>query len=563
MYQHPVEMLSRYIEGGFSMKKRVLGLLLSVAILCTLIVPAAFAEEPTTITWLHQSFTVSALDNWYDALWVKELESRLNVKFEFISVNSTDNYDNVVNLNIAGGDYPDIISWNWGNYSGGIEAAIEDGLVLPFTMDELKEKVPNYYELITGNEYINRALSLTDGTIAAFCHVEESTARNAYSGYALRKDWLDRLGLEVPTTIDELYDVLVAFKTQDANGNGDPNDEIPMSDRSSLNLIKELGAAWGLVYNYPQLDPVTGEVTYWTEVNDGQNFRDFALTMRKWYAEGLIDPSFTSNTQTEINSNVTSDIQGFWHTNTNRFPGYYTLLKDTVASYADSDAVKLEPLPRFPYQYAEEGTEAKHYTMATNLKNYVAAQEANIITSAAQEHGVVDKILELFNYMYSEEGTTLISWGVEGVSFEYDADGNKVWKEAVLNNEGGLSSDAVQQYCIPTRGEFPKIMDLQAWMTVDCSNEDGQRELDYNYSADKDLIIPSILLTGDDSETYTRIMNDVNTAIAETFLAVVIGNKDESAIDELFVTIDKMGLQEALDIYANVYADYLNKALVQ
>ena len=545
------------------MKKRLVGLLLCVAMLCTLIAPVAVAEEPTTITWLHQSWNVTGLDNWYDALWVKELETRLNVDFEFISVNSTDNYDNVVNLNIAGGDYPDIISWNWSNYSGGIEAAIEDGLVTPFTMAELQEKVPNYYNLIAGNEYINRALTLSDGTIAAFCHVEESTARNAYSGYAIRKDWLDRLNLAVPTTIDELHEVLVAFKTQDANGNGDPNDEIPMSDRSSLNLMKELAAAWGLVYNYPQLDPVTGEVTYWTEVNDGQNFRDFTLTMRKWYAEGLIDPSFTSNTQTEINSNVTSDIQGFWHTNTNRFPGYYTLLQDTVAPYADSSAVKLEPLPRFPFQYAAEGTEAKRYTMATNLKNYVAAQEANVITSAAVEGGKVDKILELFNYMYSEEGTTLISWGVEGVSFEYAADDSKVWKEVVLNNEGGLSSDTVMQYCIPTRGEFPKIMDLKAWMTVDCAHPDGQRELDFNYGADKDLIIPAILLTGEDSETYNMIMNDVNTAIAETFLGVVIGNKDESAIDELFVTLDKMGIEEAMEIYGNVYAAYLEKEIVK
>lgn len=545
------------------MKKRLVGLLLSVAILCTLVAPVAVAEAPTTITWLHQSWDVSGLDHWYDALWVKELETRLNVDFEFISVNSTDNYDNVVNLNIAGGDYPDIISWNWSNYSGGIEAAIEDGLVTPFTMAQLQEKVPNYYNLIAGNEYINRALTLTDGTIAAFCHVEESTARNAYSGYAIRKDWLDRLNLAVPTTIDELYNVLVAFKTQDANGNGDANDEMAMSDRSSLNLMKELGAAWGLIYNYPQLDPETGKVTYWTEVNDGKNFRDFTLTMRKWYAEGLIDPSFTSNTQTEINSQVTSDIQGFYHTNTNRFPGYYTLLKDTVAAYADGSAVKLEPLPRFPYQYAAEGTEAKRYTQATNLKNYVAAQEANVITSAAVEAGKVDKILELFNYMYSEEGTTLISWGVEGVSFDYAEDGSKVWKDVVLNNEGGLSSDTVMQYCIPTRGEFPKIMDLKAWMTVDCAHPDGQRELDFNYGADKDLIIPNILLTGEDAETYNMIMNDVNTAIAETFLSVVIGNKDEAAIDELFKTIDGMGIQEALDIYAKVYENYLNKEIVK
>ena len=544
--------------------KKLLSLLCALALLgsALAVVPAAAAEEPTTITWLHQAWDVSGLDHWYDALWVKELEARLNVKFEFISVNSTDNYDNVVNLNISGGDYPDIISWNWSNYSGGIEAAIEDGLVQSFPMSELQEKVPNYYNLIANNEYINRALVLTDGSIAAFCHVEESTARNAYSGYAIRKDWLDRLNLEVPKTIDELHDALVAFKEQDANGNGDPNDEIPMSDRVTLNLIKELGSAWGLIYNYPQLDPETGKVTYWTEINDGKNFRDFAMTMRQWYAEGLIDPSFTSNTQTEINSQVTSDIQGFWHTNTNRFPGYYTLLKDTVASYADSSAVKLEPLPRFPYVYAE-GADAKRYTQAVNLKNWAAAAEGNAITSAAVKEGKVDKILELFNYMYSEEGTTLISWGVEGVSFDYDADGNKVWKEVVLNNEGGLSSDTVMQYCIPTRGEFPKIMDLEAWMTVDCSHEDGQRELEYNYSADKDLIIPNILLTGEDAETYTMIMNDVNTSIAETFLSVVIGNKDEAAIDELFNTIDRMGIEKAIEIYSRVYENYLNKEIVK
>ena len=152
---------------------------------------------------------------------------------------------------------------------------------------------------------------------------------------------------------------------------------------------------------------------------------------------------------------------------------------------------------------------------------------------------------------------------MEGVSFDYDADGNKVWKDVVLNNEGGLSSDTVMQYCIPTRGEFPKIMDLEAWMTVDCASEDGKRELDYNYGADKDLIIPNILLTGEDAETYTMIMNDVNTAIAETSLSVIIGNKDEGAIDELFKTIDNMGIKQALDIYAKVYENYLNKEIVK
>ncbi len=44
----------------------------------------------------------------------------------------------------------------------------------------------------------------------------------------INKQWLDNLGLEVPTNWDELFEVLMAFKEEDANGNGDPNDEIPM-----------------------------------------------------------------------------------------------------------------------------------------------------------------------------------------------------------------------------------------------------------------------------------------------------------------------------------------------
>ena len=45
----------------------------------------------------------------------------------------------------------------------------------------------------------------------------------------INKKWLDNLGLEEPKNLDELYNVLKAFKEQDANGNGDTDDEIPFT----------------------------------------------------------------------------------------------------------------------------------------------------------------------------------------------------------------------------------------------------------------------------------------------------------------------------------------------
>lgn len=515
----------------------------------TVIPVAAEEEEPMVITWLHDSYDVSGLDHWYDALWVKELEERLNVDIQFVDVSSADNYDNVVNLTIAG-DWPDVIFWNWSKYSGGLDMAIEDGLVIPITQNEEYVKlIPNYLDRVNGNETIRKALTLTDGTIANFCHVEESAQRNAYSGYTIREDWLNRVGMDIPTTIDELHDVLVAFRDQDANGNGDPSDEIPMSDRSSLNLTKELAAAWGLIYNTMQLDPETGKVTFWTEVNDGENFRDFLTTMAAWYKEGLIDPEFTTNVQDDINAKVTSDQLGFFHSNTNRFPSYNAVLATAAAK---PEEVKLTGLARLAYQYDD----SKHYTAATNLKNWCAALEGTVITTAAEKEGKVEKILELFDYMYSPEGQILLNWGVEGVSFEYDEDGNPVWLDTVTNADTSLNSDKVMEFCIPTRGGFPKVMSLDAWMSVDCVGDEAKDAIDKNWNADKDLITGDITVTGENAEEYTRIMNDVTTAVAETFLSVMIGEKDVSAIDSLYATIDSMGIDRAIEIYQEMYDAY-------
>ncbi len=64
----------------------------------------------------------------------------------------------------------------------------------------------------------------------------------------INKAWLDRLGLEMPTTVDEWYEVLKAFWEQDANGNGDPNDEIPLTGSAKTNLFDWIRYInpWGL-----------------------------------------------------------------------------------------------------------------------------------------------------------------------------------------------------------------------------------------------------------------------------------------------------------------------------
>ena len=60
----------------------------------------------------------------------------------------------------------------------------------------------------------------------------------------INQQWLDNLGLEMPTTFSELKEVLIAFKEQDANGNGDANDEVPLDFNGWFGSAYSLPGAW-------------------------------------------------------------------------------------------------------------------------------------------------------------------------------------------------------------------------------------------------------------------------------------------------------------------------------
>ena len=527
--------------------KRLIALALFVCMLLAA-APMAIAEEPMTITWLHPNWNVALLDHFSDSLWIKTLEEKFNVKFDFMGVTTADDYNNVVNLAISGDEWPDIIYWDWSNYSGGVAAAIEDGLILPIsTNEEYWNLMPNFRALLEENDVVRRILALDDGTIASFSHIEETVKRNAYEGNGIRLDWLENLNLEVPTTIDELYTVLKAFKEQDANGNGDPNDEIPMTDFKSYKTIKNLSGAWGMIVNEMQLDPETGEVTFWTEINDGENFKDFVLTLRKWYQEGLIDPEFASMSNDDMIAKILNNQAGYFF----QYPTSVTSYNETIAKDdPDAHIVGLHPMKKL-YE--------KNYTGQNKLVRWIAAEEGSCITTAAEKRGHVEKILEIFDYLYSKEGTELISWGVEGVSFTRDADGNNVWTDAVRNEDGTINSDKVAMYALPTRGQWPRMMSYSAWYSMEITGEDNLQTHENYFDVDTSICIPPLVLVGENSVEYTSIMSEVLTLVGETYIKVILGTADEAELDTMLEQVDKMGIDRAIEISRKTYDQYANK----
>ena len=181
-------------------------------------------EEPITLDILMlghaivEEFPTNTFTQWYSE------RTGINLDFDIAPPNED---REVLNLTIASGDLPDIIVGFTVNPST-LALFGPQGLFLP--LSGLIEEHGHYInEVFEGSPQVRPLITSPDGEIYGLPQVNECYhcfyAQRAW----INQDWLDNVGMGVPQTTDELFDVLTSFKEQDANGNGDPNDEIPLA----------------------------------------------------------------------------------------------------------------------------------------------------------------------------------------------------------------------------------------------------------------------------------------------------------------------------------------------
>lgn len=122
----------------------------------------------------------------------------------------TGGQDEQFNLLVADGDLPDVMEYHWQNYPGGPEKAISDGVIVSLN-DIIDQYCPNLKAYLDANPEIARQCRTDDGNYYAFPFIRGNKELRVTMGLFIRQDWLDELGLEIPTTIDEWHTVLTAF----------------------------------------------------------------------------------------------------------------------------------------------------------------------------------------------------------------------------------------------------------------------------------------------------------------------------------------------------------------
>lgn len=183
----------------------------------------------------------------------------------------------------------------------------EEGLLETYAPNVLRD-----YE--AGGQGILEMITWADGTIRSLAAGQGASYRSDPSGiWYINKDWLDQLGMEVPTTAEEFYEVLCAFRDNDMNGNGDTTDEIPLSFRDAdgnanfMQLANPFGIAGTTDKKSSYFMLKDGKIV---PTVDAEEYKLFLEYYNKLAEEGLLDVEGFSQTTEQFNTKITENKVG-------------------------------------------------------------------------------------------------------------------------------------------------------------------------------------------------------------------------------------------------------------
>lgn len=489
------------------------------------------ASEPVQLKGLVSKYEL--VKDWNEHKGLKNYEAKSNViiKWDTVPQNA---FDERRNLMFASNDLPDFVMR--ANLSPQlITSYAAAGQIIP--LDPLIEAgyAPNLAALMKENDGIRKSITSADGHIYSLPNISEADGRISSSW--INKKWLDKLGLKMPTTTDEFYKVLKAFKEQDPNGNGKA-DEVPISGYKEGNknygdqFIKSFYGSWGFGGNSGIIAPFMdvdnqGKVRY---IATDNTFKDMITFFNKLWQEGLIDKEILSQDMKQEIAKVDDERVGYVAKGNNNL-----WMGKNRNNYVQNPVLK--------------GIDGKVYW--TGISPKVRDLGSFVITS---KNPNPEATLRWGDYFLSEEGTALARLGIEGVTYTIGSDGFYKLKDEFAKNPNGLTVDeALSEYTIFQGGGIPqrvtqKVDQSAAVLPEMIANKDVIRP---NLVPDAKLMIPTF--TEKENIELSSYATDIEAYADENIVKFITGAKPLSEWDKYVSTLNKMQLDKYLAIYQAAY----------
>ncbi len=376
----------------------------------------------------------------------------------------------------------------------------------------------------------------SDGKLYTLPYIEQQDGNTSVASvHFMNNWWLENLSLEVPTTTDEYVEVLRAFRDQDANGNGDAADEIPLtsSANNTQTHYNYLFGAFGSRDNQDHYEVLNGKVV--STVNT-EEYKNAIKWMRSMYEEGLIDPeSYTQDNST-------------YNTRANTDGGLYgALLCWRATAFMSVDNANMYvPVP------ALIGPDGQQNWSREN--NMECIKNAFVMTKDADDPELVARFADtLFNEYISVE----TNWGPFGIIQNLDA--NNQWAADDTIVPEGYNFSEWRDFC-RTKGPAACLNEYYetfcAWDFNALYRTDILKELYYPVYSDE--FYPPLYFSAEDSSRLNAIETQYEAYVNEMQATWVTNGGIDEGWDEYLANLETIGMDEAFAIRQKYYDDYIS-----
>lgn len=516
------------------MKKRFM---MKVAVMCSVVLLAGCGgnnqmqndgEDNTLTIWMRNSAPIGEYTDKSQFPVKETLEKETGIKLDFIFP-ALGQDQQQFNLLLASRDLPDIVSYYWADVPGGAEKAIKDGYILKMDDAFLKKNSPDFYEVINSNETYRKLAQTDSGDYYYYPGLldigGEKDICTVVSGFMMRADWLRDLGMEEPETYDEWYQTLKAFKEKKGAA-------APFSGRVA-DIKKGFESGFGFLLNY-YLDDNQVKYGYYTP-----QYKEYLLTMNKWYEEGLLDKNFANIDSRMLTAKMLSGEAG----------ATYAWIGSGMGVWLKSAQEENFDLVGVQFPVLEKGSSVEYGSKTTPVSPLGSA-----ISADSKKKEMAAKFL---NFSYTEKGHMISNFGVEAQTYHMENDYPK-YTELVTDNPDGLtmqqvlSSHAGLDYLNSYRQDYRYIQQYY--------NMPQQQEAQKTWmQVSSNHMMPAVSLTEAESDEYAKIMTEITTYQDEMYLKFITGVEPITGFDNYMNEMKAMGIERAIEIKQNAYNRFLDR----
>lgn len=496
--------------------------LLALCLALSLLLPALAMGETFTMMGFEQD---SETRVWADNLFFDRMAEETGTSFTFQQYSEETAYDEAKAAVFSGAqDLPDVL------FKAALSPEEEMRYVQAGQLVDLspylEEHAPTLAAILEARPDWKRIVAQPDGTIASLPALNGAERQCCIW---INREWLDALGLQMPTDIDGLTEVLRAFRDGDPNGNGS-KDEVPLTLLGPWEA-KFMLHAWGLVPNdYNIFVDAQGTVQFAPSLPE---YRDFVAWLQMAVAEGLVDEDGFRTTHTTRSTQLSTEDDA-----PILYGGLVSIAPYTLLDMDDTLAYAVLPPLSF-------GGEQVYRQLLGGVGRGTFA-----ITSACTD---IPAALRWVDALYTEAGGRLAFAGLEGEDYAVRDDGSWSWNAS--GDYLGLS-DLVDNRVISAGNSTPGLEPAAFMRNGEiAADTHTRRQVD---SIRDTFVEPFPVYWPTDAAREARIA-ELQLALA-TCLDEAIGNfalGKEALTDEswnaLLAELDALGKDEFVRLWQEIY----------